>query len=213
VPSNVVFATIRSNYEELQMKVTARSARTETPVRSKAVRVLAVIAAMVVAMVGLGAAPAGAAETPNYTAANCGWYIQDAGLTSPFYYKISSTGLPNVTTQSASPVRVFLKVSFVHAPFDVYRTGMFYTDVVAGSWSTSWTSVTEQTSGWTSVQDSPGESGYTGAEMTTLDTFVLLQLNWYSSDGTVITDQYDQWAYAPDSPLNHNVCNAGGNLA
>ncbi len=193
--------------------MSANGFQARTSQLKRAVKALLTTVAIIVAMMGLGTASASAAVVPQATAANCGWYIQHAALNSPYYYKISSTGLPNVTGTSTTPVRVFLKVSFMHPTSQVYRTGMFYTDVIAGRWSTSWTSVLYKTAGWTSVQDANGESGYTGAEFTSLDTFVLLQLRWYNSAGTAVTNQYDQWAYSPTSSQNHNVCNAGANFA
>ncbi|WP_157695307.1 hypothetical protein [Nakamurella panacisegetis] len=191
----------------------ARASQPRTPPVKRTLRVFLTVVAIIATMMGVGTVPASAAVTPQATAANCGWYIQQTGVNSPYYYKISSTGLPNVTGTSTAPARVFLKVSFMHPPSQVYRTGLFYTDVVAGRWSTSWTSVMYQTAGWTSVQDADGESGYIGAEFTSLDTFVLLQLNWYDSAGTAVTNHYDQWAYSPNSSQNHNVCNAGANFA
>lgn len=167
--------------------------------------------AMIVATVGLGSATA-SASTPQYTGANCGWFIRDAGLTSPYYYKITSTNLPYVTGTSATPTRVYLTVRFYHRPSQQYRSGAFYTDAVAGRWSTSWTSLNSRTSGWTSLQDANGESGYTGAEFTSLDTFVLFHLDWYNS-ALQLTNYADQWAYSPNSSQNHNVCNAGANFA
>ena len=187
-------------------------------VTSKIVLLLMTAAAMLVAMLGSGSATASAATTaaitaPNYTGANCGWYIKSAGLNSPYYYKITSTRLPYVTGTSATPVRVYLTVQFVHPPNQVYRTGVFYTDAVAGRWSTSWTSSSARTTGWTSLQDANGESGWIGAEFTTLDTFVNFSINWFSSAGTAITHHVSEWAYSANSSQNHNVCNAGANFA
>lgn len=189
----------------------SRIGRTTTNhLASKAKGLLLAVTTAAVALFGPGVATASAAVVPQYTTTvNCGYIIQQAALNSPYYWKISRTNFPAVTGTSSSPQRVWLNVQFVHQN-QVYRQGWFYTDAVAGRWNTTWTSLMNQTSGWTSVQDANGESGYIGGEFTSLDTFILLSLQWQT--GNTVTYQASEWAYAPNSSQNHNVCNAGADM-
>jgi hypothetical protein len=178
--------------------------------------VLLSLVASVVGIVTVSVAPAAAATTRgSYTAATCGWLRQDAGLLAIADNKISQIDLPRVTATSGSRQLVWMYVEFMHPVSSTtaatYRAGWFYTYAVAGRWTTSWTSYMYGTSGWTLVRDEAPQSGYTGAELTTNDTYIKYTIDWMT--GSSVSRQVARFATNPRNVNNSYVCNGGGNFA
>jgi hypothetical protein len=77
-------------------------------------------------------------------------------------------------------------------------------------WTTSWTDYNTGVSGKTKMSDVAPESGYTGAEFTSLDTAVYMSMSWMTGSRT--TGSASEWAVAPRNTNNSMVCNGGANL-
>jgi hypothetical protein len=182
----------------------------------RARRALATVAVAVMAcgIVGVSAAaPATAAGAAGqYTTSNCGWYLQSGPLTSPFDYKVSLGTLPWVTGTTASYQKVWTLVRFWHPSstgWSTYRSGWFYAYARAGYWTKTWTAYANGATNQTTAQDVAPESGYTGAELTSLDTRFSVEISWMT--GNSVTGSAAQWAIAPNNANNRLVCNGGGN--
>ena len=165
-------------------------------------------------LVGLGSATAAHAETSAYSQVSCGWYMEPGALSSFVDYKVSLTTLPQVTATLNGPEHAWVHVQFMHPDGGggtlQYRDDWLYTYVSSGSLSTTWTQYSTGISGLTAVHDLANgmDSGYTGAEFTSLDTYVYQTIYWMN--GTVVTDQVSEWAVAPNNANNGYVCNGGG---
>jgi hypothetical protein len=170
--------------------------------------------AVLTGLLALGGAGAAHAETSAYTQATCGWYMEPGALSSFVDYKVSLSTLPQVTATANGPEHAWIYVQFIHPTSGGglyrYRDNWLYTYVSSGSWSTTWTESSTGATGLTTVHDVAGgmESGYTGAELTTVDTYVYLTIYWMN--GTIVTDQISEWAVAPNNFNNGYVCNGGG---
>ena len=198
---------------------TTQTVQAAAPVRRRRVRTVVtgalLAAATFLTLTAASAVPASAATTvaPRMTAVNCGWYIQQGALTSFVDYKVTLTNLPSVTGISSTNQLVWLYVEFAHPAngvWSTYRGTWLYTYARAGVWTNSWTDYTTRTTGNITTHDLAPESGYTGAEFTSLDTGVHETLQWMS--GSTVAYRGSEWAVAPNNFNNHAVCNGGGNL-
>lgn len=163
------------------------------------------------------ATPASATGTVGgFGAATCGWYLQPSPAGGFVDYKITQTNLPAVTGTTTTPQLVWLHVQFVHPGTNglyEYRGYWLSQYVRSGVWSSYWTDYATGVTHVNAIHDTAGsfESGYTGAEFSSLDTMVILSAYWQT--GNVTTGSLSAWALAPRNANNGIVCNGGANFA
>ena len=149
-----------------------------------------------------------------YTNAACGWYPLTNSLGDLWDAKIVRVNLPSVSGVTEGQL-VVARVLFDHPDADgnliTYRSATLYTYASPGQMTTSWTSTADYSDGITSVEDAPGESGYTAGDVQNVDTVVIVALYW-ATGGTFTGTVADlaQNAASPDYPV---ICNTGGTLA
>lgn len=180
--------------------------------------VLATIAGVFMLLLAQPANAASSGTIGNVSGASCGWHAVDNLGLPGMPYKVTTASLPSVTGTSSAYQRVWVHVSFQHwtgSAWSTYRDGWFYGSARAGVWTSSWTSYSNGYSGYRSIDDALGESGFGSGEAASPFTAALISVTWQSpSNANVTTGNWAGYETNPRATVyNPVVCNGGGNYA
>ena len=191
-------------------------------VKSMISKASAVLATAAAASTLALAQPAGAATTGSTGSVGrlaCGWYAADNDALPGLPYKVTTAILPTVTGTSNASQWVWAHVNFGQLGRDgnvhFYRDGWFYTPARYGVVSGSWSSYGDGRSGYKTVDDAPGESGFASGDGAAPFTYVRVDVYWQSpSDARTTVGSYSAWE-TNSRAVNYGpyVCNSGGNYA
>lgn len=171
------------------------------------------------AVLALAPPAAAAGTTGSVGRLNCGWYAADNDTLPGLPYKVTTAILPTVTGTSNAAQWVWAHVNFGQLGNDgnvhFYRDGWFYTAARYGVVSGSWTSYVDGRSGYKTVDDALGESGFASGDGAAPFTYVRVDVFWQSpADARSTIGSYSAWEQN-NRAINYGpyVCNSGGNYA
>jgi hypothetical protein len=180
---------------------------------------LATAAAAACVLTPASAASAATNTTGSVGRLNCGWYAADNSSLPGLPYKVTTAILPTVTGTSNTAQWVWAHVNFGQLGNDgnvhFYRNGWFYTGARYGAVSGSWTSYGDGRSGYKTVDDAAGESGFASGDGAAPFTYVRVDVYWQSpSDARTTIGSYSAWEQNVRA-VNYGpyVCNSGANYA